>query len=443
MIMQMKDSLGLPVSGASPDGLAKLETAVHQFQCYIGDPVATLAGAAEASPDMAMGHLFNAYLHLLGTEATLIATARDFRDRAARLPMNEREQGHLNAVSHLVDGRWHAAARALEDVSIAYPRDAIALQAGHVIDFLVGDGRMLRDRIARALPDWDSGMPGYHALLGMHAFGLEEMGEYVKAEAQGRKGVELEPRDGWAQHAVAHVMEMQGRHRDGIAWMRTNPDAWSRESFFCVHNWWHLALYHLDLGDIDQVLALFDGPIYGARSAVVLDMIDASALLWRLHLRGIDVGDRWDAVADKWEPIAAAGNYAFNDAHAMMAFVGAKRTSSAEAVIEAQHAAMGAVGDNAGFTREVGRAVTMAILAFGEGKYAETVRLLRPVRNIANRFGGSHAQRDILDLTLIEAAFRAGNRLLAAALAAERREAKPASPMARLFVERASARLAA
>jgi hypothetical protein len=393
---------------------------------------------------MAMGHLFNAYLHLLGTEPNLIAAARDFRDRAARLPMNDRERGHLAAVSHLVDGHWHAAAQTLEDISIAYPRDAVALQAGHVIDFFVGDSRMLRDRIARALPAWHATMPGYHAVLGMHAFGLEEMGEYVRAEAAGRKSVEIEPRDGWGQHAVAHVMEMQGRQRDGIAWMRANPQAWSHESFFCVHNWWHLALYHLDLGDIDQVLALFDGPIYGARSAVVLDMIDASALLWRLYLRGIDIGDRWNAVADKWEPIAAAGKYAFNDAHAMMAFVGARRTAAAEAVLESQRAAMAAKGDNAAFTREVGHAVAKSIKAFGEGNYVETLRLLRPVRNIANRFGGSHAQRDVLDLTLIEAAFRSGNRRFAAALAAERSEVKPSSPLARLFVERAStAKLAA
>ena len=111
-------------------------------------------------------------------------------------------------------------------------------------------------------------------------------------------------------------MEMQGRQRDGIAWMRGNTEGWSRDSFFAVHNWWHLALYHLDLGEIDEVLALFDGPIYGAQSKVVLEMIDASAMLWRLHLRGIDVGERWEAVADAWEPIADAGNYAFNDAHA-------------------------------------------------------------------------------------------------------------------------------
>jgi hypothetical protein len=271
----------------------------------------------------------------------------------------------------------------------------------------------------------------------MHAFGLEENGNYARAEAQGRRAVELEPRDGWAQHAVAHVMEMQGRQKDGIAWMRANPDAWTRDSSFCVHNWWHLALFHLELGQIEEVLALFDGPIYGARSAVVFDMIDASALLWRLQLRGIDVGDRWSAVADRWAPIAAAGQYAFNDLHAMMAFVGANRPQLAERVLDAQRAAMEGRGDNVAFTREVGYPATLAIRAFGARDYRECARLLRPIRNIAHRFGGSHAQRDLLDLTLIEAAFRAGDNTLAAALVAERHEVR-ASPFTRSFSERLS-----
>jgi hypothetical protein len=303
---------------------------------------------------------------------------------------------------------------------------------------LTGKTRMLRDRIARALPAWGPGMPGYHAVLGMHAFGLEETGNYQRAEALGRKAVELESRDGWAQHAVAHVMEMQSRQREGIAWMRSDPEAWSKDSFFAVHNWWHLALYHLDLGEVDQVLALFDGPIYGSRSTVVLDMVDASALLWRLFLRGIAVGDRWNAVADNWGPIAAAGNYAFNDAHAMMAFVGAGRSRACEVVLEAQAAAMERGGDNALFTREVGHPVAKAVKAFGDGNYAETVRLLRQIRNIAHIFGGSHAQRDVLDLTLIEAAVRPGEKALAVALAAERGEVKPRSPLARLYVQRAA-----
>src|SRR5690606_5828827 len=131
--------------------------------------------------------------------------------------------------------------------------------------------------------------------------------------------------DGWAWHAVAHVMEMQGRERDGIAWLRQDTEAWSADSFFRVHNWWHLALYHLELGEIDEVLQLYDGPIRGARSTEVLNLIDASAMLWRLHLRGIDVGVRWESLADDWWPLATVGSYAFNDVHAVMAFVGARR----------------------------------------------------------------------------------------------------------------------
>jgi hypothetical protein len=152
----------------------------------------------------------------------------------------------------------------------------------------------------------------------------------------------------------------------------------------------------------------------------VLDLVDASALLWRLHLRGIVLGDRWSAVADRWTPQARAGNYAFNDAHAMMAFVGAGRWQAADDVLEAQQAALAAPGDNASFTAEAGAAVTRAIRAFGEGDYAGCVSLLRPVRSQAHRFGGSHAQRDLIDLTLLEAAVRGGQRALAEALRAER-----------------------
>jgi tetratricopeptide (TPR) repeat protein len=439
LAMKSADFQGQALTGASREGIDLFETALHQLRCYTGDPVATVDRALSASPALIMGHALKAYLHLLGTEPQGIPVAREIHRHAVTLPANDRERRHLEAIGELTEGYWRDAGRTLEDLSIDYPRDALALQAGHLIDFYTGDARMLRDRIARALPAWSKGIPGYHAVVGMYAFGLEETGRYREAEQLGRHGVELEPRDGWAQHAVAHVMEMQGRQPEGIAWMRAGPQAWAQDSFFSVHNWWHLALYHLELGEIDEVLALFDDPIFGKRSTAVLDLIDASALLWRLHLRGIDVGSRWDSVADLWAPLAAAGNYAFNDLHAMMAFVGAGRPSLAQAVLDAQAAAIEGAGDNATFTAEVGRPATRAIMAFGEKRYADAVQQLRTVRSIAHRFGGSHAQRDLLDLTLIEAAFRSGQDNLARALAAERIAAKPTSPLAGLFLQRSAA----
>jgi tetratricopeptide (TPR) repeat protein len=439
----MKDSLGLQLSGATAASLPHYDQALQLLQCYLNDPVAASDLALAESPGFVMAHVLKAWLHLLGTEPGGLPVARACHEAARLLPQTPRERGHLKAIGNLLEGRWYAASRVLEDVAIEHPRDILALQVGHQLDFFTGESRMLRDRIARALPGWDKSMPGYHAMLSMHAFGLEETGDYTRAEASGRKAIELQPRDAWAQHAVAHVMEMQGRQKDGIAWMRANPDAWSTDSFFKVHNWWHLALYHLDLDEIDEVLALYDGPIYGERSGVALDMVDASALLWRLHLRGINVGNRWAAVADNWAPQAANSIYAFNDAHAMMAFVGAGRGEAAGELIAHQRRTMRDGGDNAIFTREVGHAVTTAIAAFGAGSYSEVVRLLRQVRNVAHRFGGSHAQRDLIDLTLIEAAFRAGQRSLATALAGERIQAKPSSPLAQHFAARTRSTCAA
>ncbi|WP_027053800.1 tetratricopeptide repeat protein [Mesorhizobium erdmanii] len=435
--MGIRDLFGLTFSGATEAGFTPYSQAVRELLCFIGDPVASVDRAIAENPGFVMAHVFKGYLFGLATESEATMVARACHQAALPLAATTREEGHVLALGHLANGRWHDAARTLEDIAIETPLDGLALQVGHQIDFFTGNARMLRDRIARALPSWQSDMPGYHAVLGMQAFGLEEMGDYTRAEKLGRAAVEMEARDGWAQHAVAHVMEMQSRQRDGIAWMRANPEAWTRESFLQVHNWWHLALFHYDLGETNQVLALYDGPIYGTPSAMALNMVDASALLWRLHLGGVDVGDRWTALAANW-PKAGAGDYAFNDAHAMMAFVGAGLDGPALALLEAQREAMHGSGDNAAFTRDVGHPLTLAIKAFGEGRYTDVVQLIRPIRAIANRFGGSHAQRDVIDLTLIEAALRAGDGAMARALTAERSMARPDSPLSVLLARRAA-----
>ncbi len=432
------DDVGLTLSGADAAGAALYGKALHQLQCFVGDPVGSVNAAIEESPGLVMAHVLKGYLYGLSTDREASAVAAACFEAARDLPATARERGHVAALGHLAQGRWHEAGRVLEDITIEAPRDALGLLAGHQIDFFTGNSRMLRDRIARAMPAWSEGMAGYHATLAMQAFGFEEMGDYARAEALGRRAIALEPRDGWAQHAVAHVMEMQCRQRDGIAWMRHNTGDWAGDSFLQVHNWWHLALFHYELGETQEALALFDAPIYGTHSKLALNMLDASALLWRLHLRGVDVGDRWAALAANWAPKARDGNYAFNDMHAMMAFVGAGLAEPARMLLEAQREAMAGGGDNAGFTRDVGHPVSLAIKAFGEGDYGKTVGLLRPVRSIAYRFGGSHAQRDVIDLTLIEAAFRAGDTHLAAALAAERAAARPDSPLSQLFVRRAA-----
>ena len=98
-----------------------------------------------------------------------------------------------------------------------------------------------------------------------------------------------------------------------------------------MHNWWHLALYQLEAGRPERALEIYDAEIHNAGSlGVPLEMLDGSALLWRLHLDGVDTGGRFGVLADAWVPKAAGAPwYAFNDLHAAMAFVGADRLGDA------------------------------------------------------------------------------------------------------------------
>jgi len=407
-------------TGASDTALDLYEATLKGHQCFTGDPIRNLRKAVADSPDFVMARVFTGYLYAAGTDAAALPSALAAHAAVEGLPANDREAGHVAALGQMARGELAGAAATLSDVLARYPRDALALQIGQLLDFLRGDSRMLRDRIGAVLPHWDETMPGYHAVLGMHAFGLEETGHYAAAEATGRRAIDLEPRNGWAQHAVAHVMEMQDRREEGVAWMRGDLERWTGDSYFQVHNWWHLALFHLGLGQTDEVLALYDGPLWGERSTLAYDMVDASALLWRLQVMGVDVGDRWAALADAWAPAVAESTYAFNDVHAAMAFVGAGRRDALAALSEAQRRAGERPGDNAAAFLAVAEPVVRGLAAYGEGDWRGTVDALQPVRAVAHQFGGSHAQRDVIDLTLLDAARRAGDLGLVAGLEADR-----------------------
>ena len=97
-------------------------------------------------------------------------------------------------------------------------------------------------------------------------------------------------------HALAHVFEMEGSQQDGVKFLTASASDWSG-SFFAIHNWWHRGLYHLELGEISEALALYDGPIRAGRSTEWLDVVDAAALLWRLSLFGVDAAERAAALA--------------------------------------------------------------------------------------------------------------------------------------------------
>ncbi len=325
------------------------------------------------------------------------------------------------------------AAEQLTALSVEFPRDALALAVGHQLDLFLADALGLRDRIGGALVIWDETDPWFGFLLGMQAFGLEECGLYPRAEAAGMRALELEPSDVWAHHAVMHVYEMQGRFDIGLRFADERRTDWAKGNFFVPHNSWHEAPVHLETDDTAAALAIYDRVLHNAESGdVALEMLDAASLLWRLHLGDHEVGDRWHPLAEAWAGKAEQCWYVFNDMHAAMAFVGAGRLDDAHALVDQLETYLAANPDrsvsNVAMTAEVGLAVCSAIVAFGEDRYGEVTTLLYPIRRIIQRFGGSHAQRDAVARTLLEAAIRNRETALATSLVSERLSVNERSP---------------
>jgi len=431
------DKQGNALPGATPEAADLFIEALDEFNRYAGDPIAKIDAAIAAAPEFAMAHLLKGHLFATATEPDATKAAAAILADAQKLPLGDREASHAAALSHVVEGEWTKAALQLDRHLMTWPLDMVALQIGHLIDFFRANARDLRDRIARVLPLWPEDMHGRSFLLGMQAFGLEEAGDYEAAEASGRAAIALDAADCWAHHAVAHVMEMQGRAEDGIGWMIAREAHWADQSnFFQVHNWWHRALFHLDLEQNDEALKLYDERVRSEPSAIAVDLVDAAALLWRFELQGIDTGNRWADVADTWQAHADAKLYPFNDLHAVMAYLGAGRMSDAEDLLARAKQQEGADGETSQWWSTFGVPLLEGFIAFGKEDYTTTVDRLHPARYIANAYGGSHAQRDVIDWTLTEAALRGGMSDVATAMAHERLTQKPLSPVNRSFLAR-------
>jgi len=403
----MRDLRGDAVSGATPRALEHFERALACFQSCRGDALAAVRQARAESPGFAMACVLEACLHLGGRDpAGGIAALRALARFPGR-PAHERERLHFAAIRAFAQGDTDEG-RNLHDAILAeYPRDAIALQVTHSVDYQHGDARSLRDRVAWVLPAWSPADPGYHALLSMLAFGQEECGEYVRAEDTALQALALEPLDLRAHHVVTHVLEMLDRTQGGVRWMGERSAYWADEGPAATHLWWHLALFHLAAGRARHALLIHDRRLRAAAGAPVSRLIDAASLLWRLELAGTDLGERWRELAAHWAPYARDGYCAFNDLHAMMAFTGARRDDLARALLGTQERRAGQGGANGAMTRLVGLPACRALHAFGRGDYAATQSLLARLPPIAHRIGGSHAQRDVLELTRAAAAARA------------------------------------
>ncbi len=440
--MAIIDSSGNITSSESAKALEYFDQAQDDFLYFRGALIENIDQSLKADPNFALGHAYKAYVGVLGTEANDATQSRKifetYISTANLTNLLGRECLHLEAAQILLEGDFLAAGKLLDKISKEYPRDLLALSVGHQIDFFTGNATMLLSRIKSALPAWTPEDKYYSTMLGMLSFGLEEAGQYERAEQAGLEAVERNSKDVWAIHAVTHTYEMQAQFQKGMNYLDTRLNDWATGNFFLNHNWWHYALYTLEAGQDQRALHIHDTILFTEdQGNIALQLLDATALCWRLHLEGHNVRDRFIKHATYWKEKTEPAFYAFNDMHMVMAFVGAGLEQEAEQLIKSRERWLsnpprsnkvnGQI-NNVSMTRNIGLPICKAILAFSREKYQEAVNSLYPIRHQLHEFGGSHAQRDVVLQTLLVAALKAGNSGVAKTLLNERLEAKPRSP---------------
>ncbi|MGE3289781.1 MAG: tetratricopeptide repeat protein [Geminicoccaceae bacterium] len=414
-------------SGSRP-AVAAFEEAVVGVAAHRPSVASALDRTLAADPAFVAAHALKGFATVILAREELEAPALDALGQAeAALARHGRgtltERILVRALKEAVAGRLSAAAAVLDAHLVERPRDLLALKLSHALHFMRGESIAMLTATSRALDGWTSSLPGYGFVLGCHAFGLEESGDRVGAEAVGQAALGLEPRDAWGLHAVAHVYEMSGRSADGMNWLDRSRPAWSQCNNFAFHVAWHLALFLHAQGCTDRALEIYDTEVRPAPTDDFRDVANAVSFLWRFGQEGIDVGDRWTELQRIAHRRRHDTTLVFASLHYLMALVATGTMSSARELAAAieQHGRAG-TGDQAGVAATVGHALAIEILALGErrsgrGDLSRLVALLP-------RVGGSHAQRDVFVRTLALIATDRGDRAAADRVLALRRQLK-------------------
>lgn len=450
-------AFGTPWTTTSNEACKMFDASLTQYVGWyddsnVGGIVESLQKTLQADPNFVMGHVIKNGLELLGTATTTRLNAqlgRDIYDMAIiadkQTSLTSAERQHVHAVRLWSEGQMAAACNVWETILMNNPLDLLASKFAHDTYFYLGYSAPMRDSLGRTMPYWKPDMPLYGYLCGMYSFGLEETNKYDEAEKIAKKGLEINPRDAWSTHSVAHVLEMTGRQDEGIRFMSETERNWSTCGMLSCHNYWHWALHMIEKGDYDGAKGIYDNHVFKSAkaSSMPLDIVDACSLLKRMEFEDVNIGAEWKDLMEVVRPHIEDHVLTFNDNHILLACLGAKDNQIVNQMMDSiKTFIQTARGDQVDITKEVGLPICEAFVAYDEGDYARAVDILYPLRYKVISIGGSHAQRDLYNLFLIQAAFKSkkpDHRKLARFLLMERKSNKLSSPMTDRLMLRAMA----
>ena len=410
------DHRGHTITTTSKDAATKFSDAVERFVQRQINVVSILQESIDADPHCAMSQAtFGLMLHgarNTGFKASMQTTLE--KARATASGSSRREQHYVNALSCACDGDLHATVDCFENILKQHPNDLLALTLAQGELFWLGEMQQSSRLSASVAKDWREDIPGYSEFLGLRAFDLEETGNYKDAEAAGRKAVSLRHTNVWGAHAVAHVLLMQRRHQEGLDWLTDKQSSWSQTNQMKFHIWWHQCLFHLERNEYDALLEHYDRWIRNRNDDLVIAMPDlyidiqnGASMLWRLEHSGVDVGDRWQEMAELAIHRLEDMSSPFTSAHYAVILAATGQHEQCDRLIE--H--MRAFAKNSKQTlsqRYTDAAIPAAegAVAHRKGNYKKTLTIMLPARHHLWQMGGSHAQQDLFHQIMVDAAVK-------------------------------------
>lgn len=442
-------SEGLTLSTCSNEAAKLFDIATSQYVGMYEDEEfggmhGTLKSLVNADPNFVMGHVVQNTMAMIGlsktprVDAELSQNLEHLAELTAKSPdLTDREHLHVKAVQQFADGYMDHACDTWEQILYNHPTDAFVARLLQNSYYFLGYNEAMRDSVARILPEWPKSRPLYGYLLGIYSFGLCETRDFEKATVMAHKALELNRRDSWSSHTVAHVCEMKGEHDKGLRFLDSTVDDWQPQSMVGCHINWHAAVYHVEKGNYDAALEIFDNAIMNAvkKSEGVFNISDGTSLLFRLSMEGCDVSNRWKDLCDVSVRHIDDHLLTFYDAHLLMAYLGANSRKHVDEFLHSlNHYISVCTGSNIRVAERVGLPLFQAIIDYDSDKFDAVVDRLLPLKYeiTDGLLSGSRAQRDVFMQLLIHAAMKSPtprHQVLARRLLNERRALRPISPL--------------
>ncbi|MEP6064428.1 MAG: tetratricopeptide repeat protein [Paracoccaceae bacterium] len=401
------DLYGNLVCGANDSDIEGINDFVHGFIAF--HPKATKILKTAKTSECALVHAYCAWLMMMIESPAGPKLARPFMDKALALGSHTspREQAIIASAQAFVNGDIPRVIRLCEDIVAENPRDMATLKMAQYHTFNIGDFPAMLRVATKAL----NGAEDIAYTHGMLSFGYEECHLLDHAQAAAERALEIDESEPWAHHTLAHVHLTRGHIDQGVSFMEGVSSHWTGlNSFMHSHNWWHVGLFYISQGRNDDLLNAYDTHVWGLSKDYSQDQINAVSLLARMEFAGVNVGDRWQDVADH---VAKRGADTVSPFLTLQYLYALDRTqhSHGEALLKAiEDRAQDDTRHDHAVWRDVVIWAAHGIAAHAAHDWEDAIRFMGKALPRLSEAGGSHAQRDLFEQIYLDALMQA-NRM--------------------------------